>query len=379
MINLTTPQKNVVETDKFFKNTAISNIGGYSIFFTNVDLNIMAKGINELIKNADGLRLCFKEVDNEIKQYITEFKYEEIEVVALEIEKALEQSDLWMREPFDLYGKLYDFKLLNFGDKQGIFIKLHHAISDAWSMAIVYSKVLKYYEELVNKGEIIDEIPSYEILLRNEEEYANSNTYKKDEEYWNKKYEDKPTYVSLCSKSGIISANANRKSFVISSEERRKIEDYCSTSNISMAVFFEAIVSLYAARVNNADDITLCTIGINRSGRIERKIVGTFNNILPMTVKLDWNADFLYLCEEITRKHYEIFRHQKYPYQKIMNSIVEKHGSSNIYDIMVSYQNARFDEDLEVKYRTHWNFNGYAELSFMVNIDDLQNSRWFKY
>ena len=37
MFKLTAPQKNVVETDKFFKNTAISNIGGYAIFEGKVD------------------------------------------------------------------------------------------------------------------------------------------------------------------------------------------------------------------------------------------------------------------------------------------------------------------------------------------------------
>lgn len=374
MLNLSTPQKNVVETDQFFKNTSISNIGGYSIFYTKVDLDLMAKGINRLIENADGLRLHLKEDDGEIKQFIEEYKYEEIPIIDVNIDDALNKSDSWMQEPFDLYGKLYEFKLLNFGESQGIFIKLHHAISDAWSMALVYSKVLKYYEDLLHNDEILDEIPSYKSFLESEEIYLKSNTYKKDEEYWNEKYETKPTYVSLCNKSGAISVEANRKSFVISNEERRKIEDYCSASNISMAVFFEAIVALYAARVNNADDITLCTIGVNRSGRVERKIVGMFNNILPMTVKIDWNGEFLDLCENITRTHYEIFRHQKYPYANIMRSISEKHGSSNIYDIMVSYQNARFDEGLEVKYKTHWNFNGCAELSFMMNIDDLQNS-----
>ena len=38
MFSLTEPQKNVIETDQFFKNTSISNIGGYSRFFDRVDI-----------------------------------------------------------------------------------------------------------------------------------------------------------------------------------------------------------------------------------------------------------------------------------------------------------------------------------------------------
>lgn len=374
MFNLTEPQKNVIETDQFFKNTSISNIGGYSRFFEKVDLVLMKKAINKLIENADGLRIRLKNNNGEISQYIMPFEPEDIEIINLEGEDPIKQSEKWMRQPFGFASKLYEFKLVEANGEEGIFIKLHHAISDAWSMAIVYSKVLMYYEALLNETEIDNDIPSYTQFIESEKEYFTSKNYARDEEYWNEKYDEKPTYVSLASKKGIISVDASRKSFVISKEEKEKIDDYCDKNGVSMAVFFEAIVALYAARTNNANDITLCTIGVNRVGKVEKKIVGMFNNILPMTVKIDWNLDFKTLCDNITKAHFEIFRHQKYPYEKIMHNISEKHGSSNIYDIMVSFQNAKYDENIKTKYKTEWIFNGCAELSFMLNIDDLESS-----
>ncbi len=373
MFKLTAPQKNVVETDKFFKNTSISNIGGYAIFDNDVDFEIMDIAINKLIEKADGLRLQLCEENDETLQYIKEYEYKKVNVIEVTNDILLE-SNKWMETPFDLNQELYDFKLLKYKGRDGIFIKLHHVISDAWSMAIVLSKVIEYYDALRNKKEIEEEIPSYTLFINSENEYLQSEQFLKDKKYWEEKYEDKPTYISLSNENGVINAEGIRKSFVISKEEKEKIEAFCKDSKVSMAVFFEAIVSLYSARINNADDITLCSLGFNRSGRTERKIVGMFNNILPMTVKIDWNKSFLELCQEITREHYEIFRHQKYPYEKIMSSISEKHGVANIYDIMVSFQNAKFDDDQETKYKSHWNFNGYAELSFMLNIDDLQNS-----
>ena len=374
MFSLTEPQKNVIETDQFFKNTSISNIGGYSRFFDRVDLELMKKAINKLIENADGLRLRLKNDNGEISQYIEPYREEKIEIIKLDGENPMVQSEKWMRKPFGFTSKLYDFKLVELDGEEGIFIKLHHAISDAWSMAIVYSKVLMYYEALLNGEEIQNDIPSYTLFLESEKEYFNSKNYERDEEYWNEKYNEKPTFVSLASKKGVISVAASRKSFIISKEEKKVIEDFCTENGISMAVFFEAVVSLYASRTNNADDITLCTIGVNRSGKTEKKIVGMFNNILPMTVKIDWNSDFKNLCNSITKAHFEIFRHQKYPYQKIMHAISEKHGSSNIYDIMVSFQNAKYDENIKTKYKTEWIFNGCAELSFMMNIADMEGA-----
>lgn len=373
MFKLTAPQRNVVETDKFFKNTAISNIGGYAIFDGKVDFEIMSEAINKLIEKADGLRIRLHEENEEMMQYVSDFSYQHVDVTNVENDILLE-SNKWMETPFDLTKELYDFKLLKYGERDGIFIKLHHAISDAWSMAIVLSKVIEYYDILRKNQNIEDEIPSYTVFINSEKEYFSSEQYKKDKKYWEEKYDTKPTFISLSNNSGVIDAVGIRKSFVIDKEEKEKIEQWCKLSKVSMAVFFEAIVSLYAARINNSDDITLCSLGFNRSGRIERKIVGMFNNILPMTVKIDWNKPFIELCQEIAREHYELFRHQKYPYNKIMQTIKEKHGTTNIYDIMVSFQNAKFDDDQETKYKSHWNFNGYAELGFMLNIDDLQNS-----
>ena len=373
MLNLTAPQKNVIETDKFFINTSISNIGGYAIFDSKVDFETMIKAINVLIEKADGLRIHLCEDEGQTKQYIKEYSYQKVDVIEV-CEDILNQSNKWMETPFDLTKELYDFKLLKYKGRDGIFIKLHHVISDAWSMALVLSKVIEYYDLLKNNQEIIDEIPSYNLFINNEQEYLSSEQYEKDKKYWEEKYKNKPTFISLSNENGVMNAEGVRKSFVISKEEKEKIESYCKENKFSMAVFFEAVTSLYAMRVNNSDDITLCSLGFNRSGRVERKIVGMFNNILPMTVKLDWNRSFVELCQEITREHYEIFRHQKYPYEKIMQTIKEEHSIANIYDIMVSFQNARFDTAQETKYKSHWNFNGYAELGFMLNIDDLQNS-----
>ena len=376
MLNLTAPQKSIMETDHFFKNTSISNIGGYAIFQNKVNFELMSKAINCLIQKADGLRLRIQNEKDIEGQIIVTYQYQKVDVVEI-TDDILEETNRWMNTPFNLSGNLYDFKLLHYQGHDGIFIKLHHVISDAWSMALVLSKVIEYYEILLKEEKIEEEIPSYKLFIESEEKYGTSTQYERDKKYWEEKYENKPMLVSLSQKNGVIHAEGNRKTYSISKEEKEKIEKFCSESKVSVAVFFEAIVSLYAARVNNADEITLCSLALNRSGRVERKIVGMFNNILPMTIHFQWKESFLELCQKITKEHYEIFRHQKYPYDKIMQSIREKHGISNIYDIMVSYQNAQFDTNQDTKYKSHWNFNGYAELGFMMNIDDLENSGGF--
>ena len=182
MFKLTAPQKNVIETDNFFKNTSISNIGGYAIFDNDVDFDIMKIAINRLIEKADGLRIHLREEGNETKQYIKDYEHQEVEVLEVTNDILLE-SNKWMETPFDLSGDLYDFKLLRYRGRYGIFIKLHHVISDAWSIAIVLSKVIEYYDALKNNEELENEIPSYTLFINSEKEYLESEQYIKDKKY----------------------------------------------------------------------------------------------------------------------------------------------------------------------------------------------------
>lgn len=372
-MNFTIPQKNVIETEVFYKNTSISNTGGYILFDSISNTKILEKAINKLIENSDAMRMRVRGNQTDATQEFENYKWEDIEIVELKETDINAYSSVNMRIPFKLNDKLYDFKILKSEEKVGLFVKIHHLIADAWTISLIVTKIVEYYENIENDV-AIEKLPLYSDFVEKNDEYIASEQYKKDEEYWKQKYANKPTFVSLSNKKTDYDSSASREKFVITVKERKRIEDYCSKFNISLAVFFEAVVSLYAARINSVDDITLCSLVINRGGAKEKSTIGMFNNILPLTISVDWNNSFVNLCERISEEHYQMFRHQKYPYSKIANIIREEHGQSDIYDIMVSYQNAQISVSKENISKMHWSFNGHTELAFMVNIDDMNNS-----
>lgn len=375
MENLTMPQMNVIETEFFFKNTPISNIGGYMRFNQNLKEEVLEKALNEFIKQNDAVRLRIVTEGGTFYQKVTEFENEKIEVVTLDRNENLDEvMTCWMQEKFDMFGKLYNFKIVKYGDEIIWFAKLHHLISDAWSIALMVSKVVEYCEAIEKNIVIETTTTKYLDFVLREKEYINSNTYLKDKEYWEEKYKTKPTYISLTSKSSDFDSTASRIQFTIPLNQKEKMLDYCKNNNLSLAVLFEAAVVLYAARTNNADDVTLCSLVLNRSGVKEKNTLGMYNNIMPMTIGVNWEDTFVNLCSNISKEHFQIFRHQKYPYSNIMKYIRETHGQSNIYDIMVSYQNAAITTKGELKGKVNWMFNGHSELSYMINIDDMNDS-----
>ena len=151
MVRLTMPQKNVIETEYFFKNTPISNIGGYMRFNQAVDEKILEKALNEFVKQNDAVRTRLITQDGQFYQKVVEYEYEKVELINVDRTENLDEvTNAWMREKFDIFDKLYNFKIIRYGDEIVWFAKLHHLISDAWSTALMLSKVIEYCETLTN-------------------------------------------------------------------------------------------------------------------------------------------------------------------------------------------------------------------------------------
>ena len=372
---LTFPQMNMYDTEKFFGGTSICNVGGCVFFGYDANVEYLKNAVNKLIANSDGIRIRIDTKENVPMQYAEEYKSQDFEMINLTEAGYKDILKTWMYEPFNLDDRLYSFKLINVEGNIGIFVKFHHLVCDAWGATLIASKLIEYYHKLLS-GESIsaDDIPSYFKYIEKEEVYKNSSKFESDKEFWENKYEVKPTLVTMSpNKKTTLNVKAYRSSFVVPLEETEAIRKYCTDNQISPAVLLEAVISLYAARINNADDVTLCSLVINRNGIEEKKTVGMFNNILPLTIPIDYNETFLDLCQKIATEHYQVFRHQKYPLSNIINYVREKHGKdAELYDIMVSYQNGKI-ENAGKENKTEWIFNGTSDLGFMLNISDRDN------
>ena len=81
---------------------------------------------------------------------------------------------------------LYRFVLFRSGENEGgVFIKVHHIISDGWAQMLLCNRIARYYLELLAGREPqIEAAPDYRQHVEEEERYLTSRTYSRDREYW---------------------------------------------------------------------------------------------------------------------------------------------------------------------------------------------------
>ena len=381
--NLTTPQHNIYNETKFYSDTALGNIGGTLEFsMEGLSSEIIEKAINLLIDAAEGLRLRITENDGEVYQYVSEHEYELITVIdAIEMtdEQIDEHVSALMRTPITYDGKLYRFELLKKADSWLIVAVMHHIVSDAWSMTIIDDAILHACEALIKGEEPVMNIAPYTDVVAKEQEYFASKKYQKDKAFWSEMYAEHPEYVRL--KPHLPQSNspsANRLYAEVSPALSKQIKAFCAEYEYSPATVFEAAMLIYLDRINGGNKTPSLGLAVlNRDGAKDKRTLGMFISTIPLTAKPSEDKTLGELCAEINDLHLQIFRHQKYPYSHILSDIHQHHGDvEKLFDVMMSYQNAQIDAEINV--RSKWYTNGNSEVALAFHIDDRDHLGVYK-
>ena len=380
--NLTNMQKSIWLTEEFYKGTPISNIAGTNIIDEKVDFDLLSLAINLFIKSHDAFRLKFKIINGIPKQYVDEFSN-----VTFDLELVSDTSDIKKIETelsstiFNLEDSfLFKFKLFKLPDSRGGFvICMHHLISDAWSSGIVISKIMEIYTNLCSGIQnSFDDIPSYIDTIRDNEDYMQSSKCEKDKMFWEDMFSSIPTVATIPSlqHKNSSSTYAKRKQFIIPKETMDLITAFCKSHKVSEFNFFMAILAIYIYGMTDIPEFVIGTPILNRLNFKEKNTAGMFINTIPFKVSISNTYTFANFVSTIANNFFKIYKHQKYPYQELLQSLRSKFGSiPNLYSVAMSYQNMRNNaKALSTPYTATWIFNNHIADDIDIHFFDINDT-----
>lgn len=370
---LTAGQKNIYMMEKLSDVSNLNNIFGIINVNSNFELKKADNIINKIVEQNDALRINIVE-DVEPYQIVREYKHFCVENIKIDLkEEATKQIDKFKSEIISLEDeKLYRFKILYDYDKAMILVKMHHIISDAWS----FSKIAEQFISMYENDECIINTSSYIDYSLEYEEYLKSEKYKKDEEFF-KKYLDKYNEVVSFkpNEDEIRNTSAKRYSVKLDEKVNNDILSFCKNNRVSPYVLFLTALYVYMYRVLDKNDIVIGTPVLNRSSFKEKQILGMFVSTLPLRIKIEENMSIFELLKLISSNTLELFRHQKYPYMKTLEYVHKNSDiKSNLYRVVLSYQNARINVGNNDKYNTSWEFLNTLIDELQIHIVDMDNT-----
>lgn len=382
--NLTNPQKSIWFTEQFYKGTPIENITGCVIVLEKLNLKALQKAINLFVKSNDSFRLKFTVKDDKPLQYLSSFSEFEIENVMVNTDEDIKDIENEMSNtPFEVLDNLlFSFKTFTFLDGHGGFvITAHHLISDAWTAGLVVNEIMDYYEKIINSQIIDNKNPSYLDYITSEQEYLNSEKFNKDKEFWNEIFKTVPEVATIPSinvenSNSSLSCKAKRKQFVIPKETMNLINEFCKQNKASAFNFFMAVLAIYLSRVSSLDDFTIGTPILNRGNFKEKQTTGMYISTIPFRISINHKIPFAEFLSNISADFSKIFRHQKYPYQYLLEDLRKKDSSiPNLYNILLSYQNVRSNKQTSViNYESSWIGNNFISDDIDIHLYDMNDT-----
>ena len=375
MHSLTIPQQNIWNLHKFYEGTSIANNCGAIFFDKLCDHSLLNRAINRLVELQEGMRLRFWEEHGTPVQKAAAYEWEDFPSFRFTSEHDFDlHAEGFARIPFSADGgKMYRFEIFDTGNCSGVLMCVSHLIADAWAISIIAHTVASEYEALSGGSAADGRSCSFLPFVDAEQDYLTSERYRKDQAYWAEKYpvRPEPTPIrpgSLPSKT----PTARRYRAAFSPELSASIDQFYRKHNITQAVLIESALTAYLSRLSPEHrQITLGALTLNRSGAVQKRAVANCITTMPLAIPVAPGMTAMDLCREITRQHVQLFRHQKYPYSHILHDLHERYGfSGNLYDVMVSFQNAKSNSEVSSK----WYSNGFCEVGLELHIDNRDSS-----
>lgn len=375
---LTHPQMGIWYMEKLFPNISMGNVCGTLRFQADVDYELLERALNLFIEKNDAVRLRITESEGQPRQYVSEYSYRKLEFFdfSRDINELYKWDEKQSRIPFDIIDSdLFYIALIKTGEIGGFYIKMHHLAADAWSMSSCGNQVIEYYSMLKNGLEIPPgNRASFFESIESEALYRKSARFEKDRRFWSEKFADWRELTMLKSrKTGATSTKARRKTMLLPQKLSDKIREYCRENGVSEYSLFIAAVSMYINRVTGREDVTIGTTLLNRSGAREKEAVGMFASIaVPLRLAVRDDMNFEGFIRDISKEIISVLRHQRYPYDLLLSDVRERLlTADSLFDIVVNYQNARFDKSDELgECISRWHFNGHQIESLIMNLSD---------
>ena len=354
---------------------------GSLLFPSRIDSQKLQDALNELFRINDGLRTVFIEKDEEVYQDCRPFERKEFEVKRFSNKQELDDwasvyatiplkldihsegsgvsKETWKSEKPSLTlvknvvlhnTKMFFTKLsmgmlnrekaccemiiVDLPETNGVIFKIHHVVGDAWAIMLIANQLMKILD-----GKEVKAF-SFKQLAEKEDTYIGSDRHSRDIAYMKSEYEKCPEATWLWPEH-YTSLEATRRTVILDEDLTSQIMDYCKASNISPFTLFQAAICIYMRKRLKRNLFYVGSVALNRNDFQEKNTVSMFVTSSPVLIEMEDDFSFADLLNHVRLKSIGIMRHHRG---------AEKNADSKkmLYDIWVSYQNAKLDEDVEV-------------------------------
>jgi amino acid adenylation domain-containing protein len=325
-----------------------------------LDVEILRKGLEELIRRHAILRTIFRMVEGDPVQIVKDgielpFFYADLRVIGPEARES-GAAALFEREArtrFDLgAGPLMRFSVLQLQDQEHLLIvAMHHILTDDWSIKIFFRELSAVYHAFLAG------LPSPLSELRIS--YADfavwQNCHAKDQEnasqisYWRRQLAGISPTLNLSTKPRLPkhSQAGARLSFPVAKPLWRSLEQICRTGKHTLFEVLLGAFQVLLAYYTGDSDVVVGTIISSRDREELEPLMGFLVNTLVLRGNISGNLSFTQVLKQARETLLDAHKHKQLPFELLVRELQPERTNVHapLFQIMFSIQNLS-DSDL---------------------------------
>ncbi|MCC3380887.1 non-ribosomal peptide synthetase, partial [Paenibacillus farraposensis] len=379
---LTNAQQRIWYTELLYPNTSVSLLLGTVKFKGKMNIDALKRSINMVIKQYDAFRIRITAENGIPRQYVVPFEDKEFTCLDAADFKSIDELKAWLERhnqtPLELLNnELFHFLFIRISDDEfWLSVKMHHIISDGISMVLFGNQLTEYYIDIIRGIESqLGKEYSYIEYIQTEEAYVQSERFAKDKEFWNDKFAGLPDVTGLKPYDPLLlSTTAQRAHFTVDGSLYKGIKQFCQDHKVSLFQFFMAAMYIYMHKATGEQDIAIGTSFANRSTKKEKNTVGMFVSTIAARSFVDPDADLTSFLQSVAKEQAAILRHQKYPYNQLIQDLRETYRSKDIqrlFGISMEYRPVSWVDLDDVRIHTDYDFGGDEVNDLVLHIAEL--------
>jgi amino acid adenylation domain-containing protein len=322
----------------------------------SLDVEALARSLNEIVRRHEVLRTTFRTRDGE-----------PVQVIAQELEPSLSVEDLThlpeeereaearrrvqeeARQPFDLTeGPLLRARLLQLGDREHIAaVTTHHIVSDGWSMSVFVGELAALYEAFASgRASLLPELPiQYADFARWQREWLQGEVLESQLAYWEQQLRDQPLMLDLPTdrpRPAMQTWRGATETFSLPPDLAEQVRALSRDAGVTLFMTLLAAYQTLLRRYSGQEDISVGTAIANRNWQEIEALVGFFVNTLVMRTDLSGAPSFRELLKRVREVALGAYTHQDLPFEMLVDRLQPERDMSHtpLFQVALALQNA---------------------------------------
>src|SRR6185312_7044730 len=308
-----------------------------------LDVKVLEKTINEIVRRHEVLRTRFVVIDDEPRQEVLEATPMTLAVVDLsgvaETEReaaALEAAQAENNQPFDLnQGPFLRVKLLRLGDEEHVvLLTIHHIVSDGWSMGVLVKEVSTLYAAYSQGAESpLPELPiQYADFAVWQRHWLQGEELERQLSFWREQLSGTLPALELPAdhmRSATQTHSGAHRSIHLSLETTAELNEFSRREGVTLFMTLVAAFQILLYRYTRQDKIIIGTPVAGRNHTSTENLIGFFINQLVLCFDLSGDLTFQQVLQQTKRVSLDALAHQDIPFDKLVEEFQRQRSLSH--------------------------------------------------